>query len=373
MFVDYIPPDVSYGIDCSVILGQVSADTATFLFNIDKDVVSWYDNLERQDGSFFQNYAYGARQRYTGWRNTANPNIKGAVVWTGINSLPQLKDDSIKHVIHEACRQATTKRNVKKLLGKDSFVHKYAFPIIPITNEVGNRANEDILDIGESKFVDSINFIADIPRRDAGADFHYDLRQYLPGQNPKKERKKIIKSVSFLDKIAGPATTKAFLSKKEIMIEGKEYNFVCQRNILSSTNWMALNTRVETKDGRGISKICFYFEGMPAADQLAAFIMHVQAGHEKEIIKTGNVISTLEAYHECDLYKPKLKSKDNTVKDITLFESREDRFYREMIHDLYSYAEQIVNRNVRQTNLLKFLMRNHKYVNNREVNLLIQG
>lgn len=104
----------------------------------------------------------------------------------------------------------------------------------------------------------------------------------------KAGRKAITKSVNMLHRVGGDITAAAFVKGDEVRVEGRDFDFVVKKGSLHSHNHGALNIKVTNKIGDHLFNLCWYVEKTPAADQMAALVMAVIAGDERELLEIGN-------------------------------------------------------------------------------------
>jgi hypothetical protein len=210
-------------------------------------------------------------------------------------------------VLSEAIKlRGPDRRAVELLLTNRAFVSDNAAPFIPAFNEVVMRARDDLRIMGRSAFCEAQHLVPDFYRRvnerrmqliseSIQAEQAAQFRKPVPRSVRKAKRKPLVKAVELLSKIGGQQTASAFVSGDDVVVTGKRFNFRARKGVLSSNGHGALNLTVTDKDNIELVDLCFYFENMPAPDQLAALILHVKAGNEDDIITTGNAIRTYAA------------------------------------------------------------------------------
>lgn len=299
-----LPADVMYSLDSCVESGDMTADVHAYITLLDGDPLGWYDSLCGTD--FIRLMNATARQRMAAWREDADLDDRATLTWIGFNELPGTLTDSARHVFSEAVKlRGPHGEAVKTLLANKDFVADNAVPFLPALGEVVMRARDDVRLMGRAAFSEARYLIPDFYRRirerrmelitesiraEQAAAF-----RALPRSVRKAKRKPLIKALDLLSKIGGRQTASAFISGDDVVVTGKRFNFRARKGVLSSNGHGALNLTVTDKDNIELVDLCFYFENMPAPDQLAALILHVKAGNEDEIVTTGNAIRTYEA------------------------------------------------------------------------------
>jgi hypothetical protein len=300
-----IPADVMYSLDSCVETGDMTADVHAYITIIDEDPVGWHDSLGGPD--FIRLMNATARQRMAAWREYADLDDRATLTWIGFNELPSTLTDSARHVLSEAVKlRGPDSEGIKDLISNRDFVADNAAPFLPSLGEVVMRARDDVRIMGRSAFCEARYLINGLYRsiRERRMQLitdslqHEQLTQFnrpVPRSIRKARRKPLVKAIELLSKIGGQQTASAFISGDDIVISGKRFNFRARKGVLSSNGHGALNLTVTDKDNVELVDLCFYFENMPAPDQLAALILHVKAGNEDDIVTTGNAIRTHSA------------------------------------------------------------------------------
>ena len=299
-----LPADVMYSLDSCVESGDMTADVHAYITLLDDDPLGWYDSLGGTD--FIRLMNATARQRMAAWREDADLDDRATLTWIGFNELPGTLTDSARHVLSEAVKlRGPDSEGVKTLLANGDFVADNAAPFLPALGEVVMRSRDDVRLMGRAAFSEARYLVPDFYRRirerrmelisesiraEQAAAF-----RTLPRSVRKAKRKPLIKAIELLSKIGGQQTASAFISGDDVVVTGKRFNFRARKGVLSSNGHGALNLTVTDKNNIELVDLCFYFENMPAPDQLAALILHVKAGNEDEIVTTGNAIRTFEA------------------------------------------------------------------------------
>lgn len=300
-----LPADVMYSLDSCVETGDMTADVHAYITLLDEDPIGWYDSLGGTD--FIRLMNATARQRMAAWRENADLDDRATLTWIGFNELPGTLTDSARHVLSEAVKlRGPDGEGIKQLLSNRDFVADNAAPFLPALGEVVMRARDDVRIMGRAAFCEARHLVGDFYRRirerrmqliteSLRAEQLAQFNRRVPRSVRKAKRKPLVKAIELLSKVGGQQTASAFISGDDIVVTGKRFNFRARKGVLSSNGHGALNLTVTDKDNIELVDLCFYFENMPAPDQLAALILHVKAGNEDEIVTTGNAIRTYAA------------------------------------------------------------------------------
>lgn len=117
----------------------------------------------------------------------------------------------------------------------------------------------------------------------------------------KFERGVIKRSFRFLNRLIGAETTRMFVGGEAIRFEGRLaiYEFKRRSNLLDNHGgFSALSIYDRDHPEVHLCDVCIATEGkVPLLDHIASLVMHIQSGHEEEIVRIGNPRNaTDEAY-----------------------------------------------------------------------------
>lgn len=106
-------------------------------------------------------------------------------------------------------------------------------------------------------------------------------------------RKVAKKSVQVLSAMTDRETTSAFINGDYVDIEGEFFTYrITKSALLVSPTYSshgAINIEViDTSTKTFLFNLCWYLDGTPPAEQFLGFMLHVKAGNEGEILRTGN-------------------------------------------------------------------------------------
>ncbi len=106
------------------------------------------------------------------------------------------------------------------------------------------------------------------------------------------ERKVIRRAAGFCAGLIGSDKVSAFARGEPVALAGRDMVLTVAKNRgLASLGHGALDVALCAPDGTRLANVCVFFDKTPAIDQLAAIALHVGAGDEGAIIKTGNLFN----------------------------------------------------------------------------------
>lgn len=111
-----------------------------------------------------------------------------------------------------------------------------------------------------------------------------------------RKRKVARRGIALLSSLTSYETARMFIGGNVVEIHGREYVFRLKKNHgATSLGQAGLEIVLADHAGAVLANLCLYFEDTPAIDQVAAIAMHVAAGEEHDLIKTGNLYRVQEA------------------------------------------------------------------------------
>lgn len=287
-----LPPDVSYCIDSAVELQLLTADVAFYLSYYKPDVVQWFDDNGR-------NFEKLGTQEFLEFREN-----RATLLQRSVMSYQALKT-IVRYSAYENCLGVA-----------GDFVHadEELIPtrenLLPFFDKgaTQDRFNKNLSDVIERARTDLFNGITlqeinqeigNIYRneRTLTDGLYYDettgtVKRLKP--NNKKKRKAILKSLDFLARVAGSKTKEVFLGGDYITISGNHFVFKIRKGNYSDFGHSSLDIELWNRRNQRLSNLCFYYENMPAADQLASMMIEITAGNEMKIIETANCWSVTD-------------------------------------------------------------------------------
>lgn len=128
------------------------------------------------------------------------------------------------------------------------------------------------------------------------------LVQFVKGRKKKRlqhvRRKKLSRAATFAAELLGPKKVGEFIRGEYVEIQGQDLTFLVGRQTqhLEQCGHGCLSIALKATMSRTpLGVICFYIEGTPVLDQLAAIALHAEAGTEREILAISNVVAVTSA------------------------------------------------------------------------------
>lgn len=111
-----------------------------------------------------------------------------------------------------------------------------------------------------------------------------------------KDRKVIRRSAALAATIVGEREVASFIKGAPVRIEGEGLDIEAARaGSLAASGHGSLRLKLLDKSGAELGRLCAYFEGMPALDQLAGIKLHLASGNERAVLDTGNLYALTPA------------------------------------------------------------------------------
>lgn len=318
-----IPPDISYGLQCSVECFDITHDVMTFFyqFNEKVDLADRVDNYKgrfcRPDVSIGHSLRRSALDNYYApynewfWTN-ALPDERAWCLAAAAETSGRQSAEVIDSLSHNYVSDAlandldpTKRRYQEEWLNRN----EHLLHAVRIMGQVGRKIDHTEIDEIVDAFVNPANFALRLRKPeqyeitrdgDPGEQWCDELPMNIRRVNTieqrrrrKQERKAASRSAAFLNRIMGKQQTTMFLGGDRIEVEGSRFVFSVKKKNLFSTSHGALSIVVHEKKTRErLFDLCWYVDKTPAIDQIAAMSLAVQAGDEDEIIRVGNAFST---------------------------------------------------------------------------------
>lgn len=327
-----LPPDISYFLDCALQSCHITGDTEHFHRSFQTNVVELIDKFEDQRDypkhwNRLVDMGLALEHDYIYHRGHMTPVERQAC------SLNALKN--MRFQLHEfvgSYSNLLADNNFSRLT-PDAFVKMnecYAFADnVGILSRAATRAWHDLNDCSmddlrsikaaDVKRIASLINLTTANRYILSADEDYldsndftmeNCRFLLNEQDyldpsvlkqrklkrikERKEQRKIIKrSIKFAQKFLGTETTRLFLNRNVIRIDGENVIFEIVKSTSNSatTSHGGSTLRIFDKKNPSIylGNICIYSKDVPLLDHVCSLIMHVKAGLEDEIMEKGNL------------------------------------------------------------------------------------
>lgn len=296
-----IPPDIQYGIDCSVLLGKYSADVAEYNYNYNPQIVDIIDNFDKYEKGpenedhlkFLDREGRFLSKMYEKWyEENPEDDSRLITVFKGVVELSLFFRACIEKISHNEC-------------GKDndisSIVNLYKFDIDNINSIINRyRKNRNILEK-----IDNVFHEYERPQ------ISYDEKKSLnvikkkkKFKIPKSRKKALVKSANFVSNTIGVENVKIFLSGKEIVVEGEFFNYKLSKQKYSklfSSSHGQISTQVFSKDDKFLCNVCIFTENVPVFDHLMSLIIHIKSNCEEILFKEGNLYNITQNKNDLKL------------------------------------------------------------------------
>lgn len=320
-----IPPEIRYVCDGMVEHMDVTADVGAYMSMLYRGNWDWYDNYD----SSIQDVHDAAKEVYLNWRRSAPRSHRRICDAAGVNMWEQHIHPIIQSVMMDIMlplcedllegkrkKELFSKTNIRKAIRKNKKVLK-ARRIYGNFLQRSDLTAENLL----SGYIEGQRLLYSNDR-----DYNKVLRRerghltWKEKREIRQERKKSIKAVSMLSKIAGRETTGLYIGGETVVIRGKLLEYHITKNNFNSNDYSSNMIKLHDLDGNFLSNICVYFNDTPAAEQIAGFMLYVQTGLEEEILKTGNLHSISEHGRDHPVIKriQEMKSNRGPLRDIIL-------------------------------------------------------
>ena len=306
-----IPPDISYGLQCSEETLDITPDVGTFFyrFNNEYDLTAQMDRNETLDrprrsirDSLWRSSRLDYVSPYRDWfHHRATPRQQTWCIAGACERVGRLTAETIefyyKQMISDALEKGLdpSRRSVQsRYIAESSEMRKTRKSLSGLWQRLGLIDPEELRsalleprryqllveDFGQAEFTDmDLLPIPVLSRREIK-------------QRERASRKVLRKSANFLTRLIGQPQTSILLAGGRIEVVGEEFTFSVRKRNLESLDHGALSISVlERHSGDRLFDLCWYVEKTPALDQISAMILAVQTGNEREIIEIGNALS----------------------------------------------------------------------------------
>lgn len=347
-------PDVQYFLDCSLECGHIAGDTHHYFMELAADSNEVLDSYDAEGRTFHKNWsslvdtALYMERNYLDWRNrqkTAlyepqNPdNIKRyAASFMGLWSVRPLLDQHLQNAASVAVDAGFVHWTPEAHALLD---HEFEFTqSVNVTKRALRRAASDfdgwdassLMDmrhaVERARHDDQMRQIAAIQRirtqigcglitADAiqakigplTSQKEVNKARKLIADRAKRDRGVIKRSARFLTKLVGAETTRLYVGGQAIRVEGRHAIFELKKrsNLMSAHGgWAALAVFHKDYPDLHLCDICIYTSDVPLLDHVASIVMHIQSGHEEDILSIGNAANCSETAYSLPWLVPHL-------------------------------------------------------------------
>ncbi len=345
-------PDVQYFLDCSVESGHMGADTHFYFMEIADDANAvldayegpgLYEPIMRRVNPNFTQHWHGLID--TGLYMEANFLKWRAVNRDGAREASLMGLRNFQHAITDQVRSAASLLAEKKHdrltpAAMRLLDDRYGFSdTLGIIRRSLGRAVADLRGATQGD-LDAIQQMSD--RRHAANRAAYlasvervrdDLmdQDVIHGRSTPAELKKarravqerasdnrrvIKRSVRFLNRLVGQETTRLFVGGKAIRFEGRLANYELTKTstlLNAHGGWHALAVYDKDHPDLRLCNLCIATDKVPLLDHIASLVMHIQTGHEEDILNIGNAAMIVPEAYERPWLVPHLPDRNRDV------------------------------------------------------------
>ncbi len=138
----------------------------------------------------------------------------------------------------------------------------------------------------------------------------------LIADREKRDRGVIKRSARFLSKLIGAEATRLYVGGEAIRIEGRHAIFELKKrsNLMSAHGgWAAMAVFHKDHPDLHLCDICIFTSDVPLLDHIASIVMHIQSGHEEDILSIGNAANCSETAYTLPWLLPHLPTRGARV------------------------------------------------------------
>lgn len=295
-----IPPDIQYCLDSMIELDIISGDIYEYYFEFKENLINWFDT----SNGGFEKYL----DDYNGWRQKAPAIERAYCSKHGWEYIKQNSNNTVLAMswdIVEKYKKLPSVVTIKKHIWEGQTQQKYMSNFHNILNNsivdfVGitkNDLNEYSEELREKRRLEYEELNEAFRNQQFDFIESYEDRITVKKHTEIKKTKTMIKkSVSLMEQFFGKENTSIFISGNHVEVTGKKFAYHLSKNYgLNVLGHSGLTIAIhDKKTGEYLSKLCFYYDKMPVADQAVAFMLDIQSGNEDEILNIGNCYALSE-------------------------------------------------------------------------------
>jgi hypothetical protein len=336
--VAHIPPDISYGLECSVECFDTTSDVSTYYYRFNEvnlaALVDERETFDRDDvNESLRSLSRLYMRPYDDWFYTqASLEERTWCVASASRSFgrksAEIIDSMVTRYVSDMLSSGLdplTRRSQEEWLDRSRMMTHAGKLAAKVAHKIAVVGEEEVLSAirRPAAYFERLPVLPQPPRPTVlrgpdGEPIWTDLepvdqvlggfethghpllgRSYTAGQRAKlvaKARRKhqsvLKKSSAFLSRLIGTNNVTMFVGGKSIRVEGQRFVFELKKANILAENHGALSISVLDKESdRRLFDLCWYVERTPALDQISALVMAVRAGEEDEIIRVGNMFS----------------------------------------------------------------------------------
>lgn len=372
-------PDVQYFLDCSVESGHMGADTHFYFMEIASDANAVLDSYEGR-GKFETRRSQDFRHHWHGLIDTGLYMESHFIKWraehrAGAREASLLGLRRFRHGITEQVRSAAGLLADNGHVGLTPSAMRLLDDRYGFTDTLGifrrslNRAAGDLRGASQDD-LDGIQRSADARHAEnraaylravgevRGGVYSGDIDLYGKSTAVELKRAKqalrdravqnrrvIKRSVRFLNRLVGQDTTRMFVGGEKIRFEGRlaNYEFSKKTTLLNAHGgWHALAVYDKDHPDLRLCNLCIATDKVPLLDHIASLVMHIQTGHEEDILRIGNAAMISPEAYEREWLVPYLPQKPMMPFKVPSFALRDPDQVIEMSNKVMAYVHERV-------------------------------
>lgn len=340
-------PDVRYYLDCSLECGHISGDTHFYFMEVAVDSNEVLDAYDEEGQTFHKHWSgladtgHYMERNFLKWRasNESDPLKKQSASFMGLWAARPLVENIVQNAADVAASAGHDRWNTEAhaLLNRefsfDNSVNVARRSLKRAASDFDGWSVGDLIDMRRA--VERVQYQntmeqAEAIRRirglvDAGWEEVSDYRlstissqkdinrtRKMLAEKRKRERGVIKRSARFLSKLIGAETTRLYVGGAAVRIEGRHAIYeLKKRSTLMDPHggFAALSVFHKDHPDLHLCDLCIYTSGVPLLDHVASLVMHIQTGHEEDILSIGNASNCSDAAYEQPWLEPHLPSR----------------------------------------------------------------
>lgn len=339
-------PDVQYFLDCSLECGHISGDTHHYFMEVAVDSNEVLDAYDAEGRTFHKHWSSLAdtglhmERNYLDWRgsNDVDKFKRQTTSFMGLWSIQPLLQQHIASAADVAVSAGydrwtpqahalldrefeftNTVRVIKRSINRAaSDFDGWDLPALTdMRHAVERRRHED-----EQRQIQAIQRIRGlvgtgvitaeaISQRLGPLTNEREVRKAkkMVADRVHRERGVIKRSARFLSKLLGAETTRLYIGGHAIRVEGRHaiYELKKRSSLMDAHGgFAALSVFDKDHPDLHLCDVCIFTSGVPLLDHIASLVMHIQTGHEEDLLSIGNPTNCSKAAYELEWLKPHL-------------------------------------------------------------------
>ena len=322
-----------YCLDSAFECGHIGGDTHHYLMEVASDAAAVVDGYRHPDDgrshfSHLLGYGLHMEDAYLRWRssNMGTPQAAAASA-CALEAAPRLYSELVGTYAMNMAEGRKRLMDAEVRRGLDA---RYEMTLTcQIARRSLARASRDLTGWKASDF-EALRAQSEAAWRARAASRAIRLSEFMDGEDCgngssraraarsvlREKRKVIRRSTAFLARIVGMETTRMFVSGRAIRIEGRHGIYEMRKLSplsVSHGGFRALSVYDKADPQLMLCNLCIMTRDVPLLDHIGSMVLHIQAGMEEEILKTGNARNIADAAYEREWLKPHLPAKADPI------------------------------------------------------------